>query len=352
VRSGNFRFSRLLAERPGKKVTGMDKFRTIVEFPVSGEKVSYGSRCLFMGSCFTEEIGGRMLRLKFPVMVNPFGTLFNPASISDNLELLIERKTFAENDLISHNGKWFSFSHYTGFARYDRQECLALVNKSLQDASVWIRECNYLLITLGTAWTYIYNDTGKLVANCHKLPSAAFTRKLMDPDEICERYAHMLDALKRINPRVLVIFTVSPVRHWKDGAVNNQLSKSILLLGIHRLLKAYGNTRYFPAYEIFMDELRDYRFYAGDMLHPSETGSAYVWERFCDAYLDEASLKTMAGVTSVLKAVSHRPVQTDLRNMKKFFENLLKQIDQLTLSNPNLDFGPEIAVIRERLSSG
>ncbi len=170
----------------------------------------------------------------------------------------------------------------------------------------------------------------------------------LDPEEICERFDHMLTALKKINPGARIIFTVSPVRHWKDGAVNNQLSKSILLLSIHRLMKKHSTISYFPAYEIFMDELRDYRFYAADMLHPSETGSSYVWERFCDSWLDEASKKIMAGVTAILKAVAHRPGQTDLPNLKKFSENLLKQIDQLTLSNPNLDFSPEIAILRER----
>lgn len=329
----------------------MDKFRTIVEFPKAGEKIGYKSRCLFMGSCFTEEIGGRMQSHKFPVMINPFGTLFNPASISDNLQLLIEEKVFSKDDLFMHNGLWFSFSHYTGFARYERQECLSLVNNSLQEASSWIRECDYILITLGTAWSFIYNATGKLVANCHKLPSAEFTRKLLDPEEIVERYDHLLVSLNRINPGARVIFTVSPVRHWKDGAVNNQLSKSILILSIHRLMKKHSGISYFPAYEIFMDELRDYRFYASDMLHPSETGSAYVWERFCDSWLDDPAKKTMAGVSSILKAVAHRPRQTDLPNLKKFSENLLKQIEQLTLANPELDFSPEIAILRDRIYS-
>jgi hypothetical protein len=328
----------------------MDKFRTIVEFPGSVEKIGYNTRCLFMGSCFTEEIGGRMLSHKFPVMINPFGTLFNPASICDNLEMLIEGKVFSKDDLFMHNGMWFTFSHYTGFNRPDQQECLSVLNKSVLDASSWIRQCNYVLITLGTAWTFIYNATGKLVANCHKLPSADFTRRLLEPEEICERVDHMLTALKKINPGARIIFTVSPVRHWKDGAVNNQLSKSILLLSIHRLMKKHSTISYFPAYEIFMDELRDYRFYAADMLHPSETGSSYVWERFCDSWLDEASKNIMAGVTAILKAVAHRPGQTDLPNLRKFSENLLKQIDQLTLSNPNLNFSPEIAILQERLS--
>jgi hypothetical protein len=328
----------------------MDPFRTIVEFPASAEKISYQSRCLFMGSCFTGEIGGRMFSLKFPVLVNPFGTLFNPASICDNLEILIEGRTFSPDDLFLHNGMWFSFSHYTGFDRPDLQECLSLVNNSLQEGSSFIRDCNYILITLGTAWTFIYKATGKVVANCHKLPSAEFTRRLLEPEEICEKYDRMLAALKKINPGARILFTVSPVRHWKDGAVNNQVSKSILLLSIHRMMKKHSTVGYFPAYEIFMDELRDYRFYSSDMLHPSETGSSYIWERFCSAYMDEDSKKIMAGVSAILKAVAHRPGQTDLPNLKKFSLNLLKQIDQLTLSNPFLDFSQETAMLKKRLT--
>jgi hypothetical protein len=329
----------------------MDKFRTIVELPPSPEKISYQSRCLFLGSCFTGEIGGRMIMYKFPVLVNPFGTLFNPASICDNLELLIEGKVFAPEDLFKHKETWFSFSHYTEFDRRDAGECLSLVNHSLREASAFIRQCNYIVVTLGTAWTFIYNATGKVVANCHKLPAAYFTRRLLEPEEICTRYEHMLAALKKINPGVRILFTVSPVRHWKDGAVNNQVSKSILLLSIHRMVKNHENVGYFPAYEIFMDELRDYRFYASDMLHPSEPGSSYVWERFCESYLDEPSKKTMAGVSAILKALAHRPRQTDLPDLKKLSSNLLKQIDQLTLSNPYLDFSREIGILREKMES-
>jgi hypothetical protein len=327
----------------------MDKFRTIVDIPESPEKISYQSRCLFMGSCFADDIGERMQSRKFPVLLNPFGALFNPASISNNLMSLITDKVFTITDLAFHDGLWFSFSHYTGFARHDRQECLDSINSSLAEATAWLRQCNYLLITFGTAWTYTHKATGKLVANCHKLPASEFTRNLLRPDEITGHYDALLTALKHLNPDIRVIFTVSPVRHWKDGAVNNQLSKSVLLLSIHELLKKHNNTLYFPAYEIFMDELRDYRFYAADMLHPSEQGIDYVWERFCETTLDDEAKKIMAGVTSILKAVAHRPRQTESPNLKRFLENTLKQIDQLTTTNPFLDFRREIAALQERL---
>jgi hypothetical protein len=327
----------------------MDTFRTIVEFPPSPEKISYHTPCLLMGSCFADEIGDRLQQNKLPVLVNPFGTLFNPASISDNLMMLISGKKLTANDLTFHNEMWFSFSHYTGFARRDMNECLAVVNKALAGAAAWLLQCRFLFITFGTAWTYIYKKTGKRVANCHKLPASDFTRDLLDPSEISADYDALLAALRQVNPAIRLIFTVSPVRHWKDGAENNQASKSVLLLSIRQLLKKHENTRYFPAYEIFMDELRDYRFYATDMLHPSEQGSAYIWERFCDAYLDEESRKIMTGVTAIVKAVAHRPRQTDSPNLKLFIQSTLRQIDQMTVSNPFLDFSREIAMLRERL---
>jgi hypothetical protein len=327
----------------------MEKFRTVIDIPASPDKISYQSRGLFMGSCFADDIGERMQRLKFPVLINPFGTLFNPASISANLMTLISGELFTESDLYFHDGMWFSFSHYTGFAHPDRHECLDLINRALTGAASWLQQCSFLVITFGTAWTYTYKETGKLVANCHKLPAACFSRDLLDPDRIGDMYGSLFGALRRINPAMRVIFTVSPVRHWKDGAVNNQVSKSVLLLSIHELLKKHDNIVYFPAYEIFMDELRDYRFYAGDMFHPSEQGVAYVWERFCDTFLHGDSRKIMAGVTAIINAVAHRPRQTDSPNQIKFTQNILKQIDQFTLSNPYLDFSRETAILRERL---
>jgi hypothetical protein len=324
----------------------MDKFRTVVDIPESPDKISYHTKCLFMGSCFTDNIGEYLTAHKFPVLVNPFGTLFNPASIAENLGMLMHDKKFTADDLIQHNGLWFSLNHYTAFAYPDQEACLARINKSMAEASAWLKQCTYLFLTFGTAWIYTYNKTGKLAANCHKLPAAEFTRKLMDPEDITESYHKCIDELNNYCPGIKVIFTLSPVRHWKDGAVNNQLSKSILHYSIHKLLISHSNTAYFPAYEIFMDELRDYRFYAVDMLHPSEQGKTYIWERFFETWMDESVKKPMAGVNAILKAVTHRPLHTETFNHKKFVHNTLKHIDQLTGLYPFLDFSKEIALLQ------
>jgi hypothetical protein len=327
-----------------------DRFRTRVEIEPSVDKIGYDTPGLFMGSCFAENIGERMASRKFPVLLNPFGTLFNPVSVCDNLELLIRGKPFSTGDLSIHNGLWFSFRHYTGFSHPDKHICLSGINHALENAVAWLKHCKYLVLTFGTAWGFLHNRSGTIVANCHKIPAAEFTRMLLSPAEITGKLDACLQHILELNPGIRVIFTVSPVRHWNDGAVNNQLSKSILHYSIHEVLKKHPQASYFPAYEIVMDELRDYRFYAGDMLHPSEQGVDYVWERFCDTWLSDSSRKTMAGVSAVLKAVAHRPSHTESTNHKKFVGNTLKQIENLTGLHPFLDFSNEIAILQNNIS--
>lgn len=286
----------------------MELFRTPVDIPVPPVHTGYSTPCLFMGSCFSDEIGRRMERDKFPVLLNPFGTLFNPASISDNLHMLLEG-SFPETLLQEYGDQWFSFSHSTAFARNSRNDCLAVLSRSVTEAAAFLRQCRYLVVTFGTAWTWKLRDNGMRVANCHKLPASHFDRELLSPEAITALWNPLLQKLREINPALQLIFTVSPVRHWKDGAVDNQLSKSVLHVAIHTLISQHEGLYYFPSYEIFMDELRDYRFYAADMLHPSEQGSDYVWKRFCETWLDEPSKKTRAGVEALVRAAGHRPIQ-------------------------------------------
>jgi hypothetical protein len=324
----------------------MDRFRTRVDIPEPAVKISYRTKSVFMGSCFADDIGKIMADRKFPTVLNPFGTLFNPLSISDNIVRLISGNEFTPEELHYHDGLWFSFSHYTGFSHPRRETCLDHINRSFLTASQWLKTADLLLLTFGTAFTYRLTETGKTVANCHKLPASSFTRTLAEPAEIIRRCDALLHDLKQFNPALRVIFTLSPVRHWSDGAVGNQLSKSILHYSIHEIISRNSSASYFPAYEIFMDELRDYRFYAADMLHPSEQGIHYVWERFSDAWLDDPSKKIMAGVTAVLKAAGHRPLHTESTNHNKFVQNTRKQIERLTGLYPFLDFSNEIALLQ------
>jgi hypothetical protein len=324
----------------------MDRFRTRVDIPEPAVKISYHTKSVFMGSCFADRMGRIMADYKFPVLLNPFGTLFNPLSIGDNVLRLISGREFTPEEIHYYNDLWISFSHYTGFAHPHRETCLTHINSSFLPASKELKTADFLLLTFGTAFTYQLKETGKTVANCHKLPASSFTRRLADPGEIIGHYDALLQDIRRFNPALKVIFTLSPVRHWSDGAENNQLSKSILHYSIHEIMRRNSGTYYFPAYEIYMDELRDYRFYAADMLHPSEQGIQYVWERFSDTWLDDSSKKIMAGVTAVLKAAGHRPLHTESTNHKKFIQHTRKQIEHLTGLYPFLDFSNEIALLQ------
>ena len=324
----------------------MDKFHTKVLIPESAEKIDYTTPCLFMGSCFSDEIGRIMAGHKFPVLLNPFGTLFNPVSIAEDIGFLINQKIFTQEDLDFNNGLWFSFSHYTRFSHPDPEACLLAINNAAKAASRFLKNCKYLMLTMGTAWAYLHQPDKKLVANCHKLPASSFTRVLLEPPEILSRFNTLLPELVKYNPGIRVIFTLSPVRHWADGAVSNQLGKSILHFSIHEILKSYQFASYFPAYEIFMDELRDYRFYAADMLHPSEQGTHYVWDRFCESHISRTAKEVMAQVAAILKATGHKPGDTSSESHRKFLHNTLVQIERLTQQYPFLDFSNEKAVLQ------
>ena len=320
----------------------MEALQTRVNIPQSPVKIGYHTKCLLMGSCFSDYIGKIMARYKLPVLMNPFGTLFNPGSIADNLRHLVNGKSFTPADLHYHDGQWLSFSHYTGFSHPDKEACLIQINNSVRQATEWLQQSSILIMTFGTAWIYRLNETGKLVANCHKLPQAYFSKEFSEPSEIIKQYDLLLSELKAYNPGLTPVFTLSPVRHWADGAVNNQLSKSVLHYSIHEILKSHPQACYFPSYEIFMDELRDYRFYASDMLHPSEQGAGYVWERFMETWMDEESGQILAEVSAITKAAQHRPVNAESEAHTKFKQLTLKKIEQLTRKYPFLDFSNEI----------
>ncbi|MBN1414572.1 MAG: GSCFA domain-containing protein [Bacteroidales bacterium] len=319
-----------------------DSFRTIVEIPPSVKKITYQSSILFMGSCFSDYIGEKLTSLKFPVFYNPFGVLFNPASISENVKILMDNKPFTSDRLHMYNGQWISFNHYTGYSHPDKEKCLSRINHNLALSSALLKKADFVFLTFGTAWVYRFNETGSIVANCHKMPSSAFTRYLLDPAEIIGMYDKLLRELKEHNTGITVVLTLSPVRHWKDGGIDNQTSKSILHYAITRIIEQHPEVQYFPAYEIFMDELRDYRFYATDMLHPSESGIEYTWNRFMDTYIAPDTLSLMKKVQSLVKATTHRPLNPEDPSHKKFILSTITSMNQLAESHPYLDFSPEM----------
>ena len=313
-------------------------FRTEVDPGEFFEKTGYQTSCMFVGSCFTHHIGERMRDLKFKVDLNPFGMVYNPISVLNSLKILQEGKFFTEKDLHNYNNKWFSFSHYTGYSHEDKNICLQKINDRLRDSTLFFQNAGFLFLTLGTAWVYEWKPTGEVVSNCHKLPADNFNRRLLSVEEITDTYIPFLKSLFDEFTGKRLIFTVSPVRHWKDGAVENQRSKSILLLAVHKLVEEFDQVSYFPAYELMMDDLRDYRFYADDMLHIGPVGANYIWEKFQKALIDEESLSLIPVVEKIIRAVNHRPINPESKEYLAFKRKTLEQIRESEKKYPFLDF--------------
>lgn len=327
----------------------MKSFRTTIQPEQSKYKISYQTTVLFMGSCFTENIGDKMASLKFPVMINPFGVLYNPASVRKGLEILVDQKVFTPEDLGFFNEQWFSFNHDTEFSHPNQQKCLDKINRSIKLAASHLRKSKYLVITFGTSWVYKYLRTEKIVSNCHKIPGKEFERIKLGVEDIFVEWAKLINRLNELNKNLKIIFTVSPVRHWKDGAVQNQLSKSTLILAIHQLMKIFKNVEYFPSYEIMMDDLRDYRFYAKDMLHPSDEAIEYIWDQFAETYFDQETKQIYQDIYKIVQAKNHRPLNPETGHHKRFLKAQLEQIEKLSRAYPFIDLTEELIFFNKGL---
>ena len=250
-------------------------------------QLDFSSGIVSLGSCFADEIGARLLESDFRIATNPFGTLYNPASIAAALNRIIDDRPIDEADLVQHEGLWHSWHHHGSFSRLTAKECLEACNSRIHQAHIALKEATLLMVTFGTAW--VFEHDGTIVANCHKLPPQEFVRRRMDIDEIVVLWQPLLNKLSTFNPKFSTVFTVSPIRHMADGAHGNQLSKSTLLLAIDQLTTQ--TIAYFPAYEIVLDELRDYRFYGSDMTHPAPLTVDIVWDRFQQACMTPATIQ-------------------------------------------------------------
>lgn len=320
----------------------------IAEFPW---KIDYSKRMVFFGSCFSENIGQKLSDLKFSVDMNPFGILYNPESIANSLKILLERRIFTRNDLFEDQGVWSSFYHHSRFSAIDAEVALEKINNRIVFSNEFLKTADFLVITFGTARVYELKKTGMIVSNCHKVPAAEFKQFRLGVTEITTVYRELLEELWKFNPKLKVIFTVSPIRHWKDGAVENQLSKSTLLLAIDQLIRGFGDRQcgYFPSYELVMDELRDYRFYADDMLHISPVAIDHIFDRFSKVLIAKESIELSKKVVKIRKAVEHRPVNEASGEYKKFVRQHLEEISRLTAQFSCLDFTEEKSFLEGKL---
>ncbi len=313
----------------------MEKFRTEVETRQSDFRLNYQNTILTLGSCFAENIGKAMHELYLNVEVNPFG-LYNPISILKSIEILMNKKDFSERDIFEYRGIWNSFSHSSHFSDTNPLICLDKINSRLKTSVEFIEKANVLLLTFGTAWVYEEKQRGNVVSNCHKLPAATFHRRRLSVREIVESYSSLLDKFEKKYPQLKIIFSVSPVRHLKDTAHGNNLSKSVLLLAIEELCENFKNAVYFPAYEILLDDLRDYRFYAVDMVHPSEVAVQYIWQKFSETYFDEESLVYFKEVKQLNNDLNHRPFFPDSEEFGSFLKSLNAKKISLAFKYPYL----------------
>lgn len=318
----------------------MDPFRTsIVCTPApDAERLGVHSGVLFMGSCFAGNVGQRMEEACFKVLVNPHGVLFNPFSVAAALEAFLDNRQVGLGDLVERDGLWHSFQHHGSFSGPDAGKVVQDVNAATLKGHSFLKEARCLVVTFGTAWVYALGEAQQVVANCHKFPARDFQRYRLSVRAVVERWQSLLMALRQVNPDLQVIFTVSPVRHWKDGAHGNQLSKAVLLLAVEELVEQDGRNAYFPAYELMMDELRDYRFYADDMLHPSAQAVDVIWDRFSGAWLNEEALAFYREVQHILGALRHRPLHPGALSFESFRKKTAQKIADLVKRYPNLEF--------------
>lgn len=284
---------------------------------------------MLMGSCFSEHIGNNLNDAKFSVDNNPFGIVYNPLSIKRGLSRLLDGVEYSTDELLMNQELWNSFDHHGKFSNIDPNACISSINNQFIISKQNISKANFLFITFGTSYVYYLKSTQQVVANCHKFPANVFDRKKVTIEEIVEEYSVLITHSRQINPAMCIVFTVSPVRHWKDGAHENQLSKSILLLAAERICDKFDRTFYFPSYELMMDDLRDYRFYDEDMVHPNHIAVNYIWQKFINCFMESKTISIMNEVEKIVSARKHRPFNTESTQYKDFAQKTLIQIRHL-----------------------
>jgi len=299
--------------------------------------IDYQSNILLLGSCFSENIGDKLSYFKFQSIQNPFGILFHPKAIENLITNTSNKKVYSSDDLIYQNEIWHSFDAHSSLSSASENELLNKLNVAISLTNKKIKEASHIVITLGTSWVYRYIEIDTIVANCHKIPQKKFLKELLSVSEISESLARSISLIKSMNSDAAVIFTISPVRHLKDGFIENTQSKSHLIAAIHTLVNKQ-DVSYFPSYEIMMDELRDYRFYAEDMIHPNKTAINYIWRKFIDTWFSEETKSIMKEIDEIQKGLLHRPFHEDSKLHQQFLLKLEQKKSSLQERLPFINF--------------
>jgi hypothetical protein len=301
-------------------------------------KIKHNDKIFLIGSCFSENIGTLLSEHKFKTASNPSGILFNPGSIHDCLRNLLTHSAFNEKYLVKRDDIYFSYLHHSSIHHHDKQKLIERVNDTEQKAATFLKTANYLIITFGSAYVYQHTELNEIVANCHKQDKSCFEKKLLDVDEIVKTYSTLIEALKLINPKINIIFTVSPVKYLKDGLIENTLSKSTLILAVHRLIKQHSHCHYFPAFELVNDDLRDYRFYKEDLAHPNDLAINYIWRKFSDCFFEPQTNFINQQINKLNLALSHREMISSPAESAKLKEFISRQKEEIKKLNPEIEF--------------
>jgi hypothetical protein len=311
-------------------------FRTELFPDKPKQLISHHNSLMFIGSCFSQNIGHAFSDGGFTTFINPFGIVFNPVSVANTLNYLLSDYSFKDSDLIFHNGLWYSWHHHGSFSDISKENLLDRISIEQKKASDFIKKASFLFITFGTAWVFKHLETNQIVANCHKVPANQFERYRLTNSEISQQWIPLIAKLKSINSELQIVFTVSPVRHLADGVHGNQLSKSTLLLAVEEFCQE-TEAIYFPAYELLLDDLRDYRFYDADLVHPSDTAIAYIREKMFDSWLSAQSMQVTNEVVKLKKAAQHRPLSDNEENIISFKTLIRSRIIDLKNKYPEIN---------------
>ena len=306
--------------------------------PQKFNQIDYNSKILLLGSCFSENIGKKFSYFKFQSTVNPLGILFHPLAIENLITRAINKDYYLDSDLTYNNEQWSCLDAHSKLNNASKEVLLTELNIEIDNTHQQLKDATHVVITLGTSWVYRHIASDVIVANCHKLPQKQFLKELLSIEQIAESLDAVFSLIKSVNPKVSVLFTVSPVRHIKDGFIENTRSKSHLLAAIHQVVEPRKQSHYFPSYEIMMDELRDYRFYNIDMLHPSMLAVDYIWKKFKMVWFSEDALKISETVESIQTKKAHRPFNSSSEAHQQFLKKLQSEIDDLSVQYPHIFF--------------
>jgi len=324
----------------------MTNFRTELNISAQKEPFQIKNRFITMGSCFAEVMGRKMQHYKLSTLVNPFGTIFNPLSLGKLLEMALNPEQEFTGELVERDGYWYAYDLHSSFAATTRSGLTQNIKQLLQHTHTFLAQADVLILTFGTAVAYVHQESQQVVANCHKIPQRYFAKYLIPVTDMIEAYNSLYPALQRLNPNLRLVFTVSPVRHLKETLELNSVSKSLLRVFCHEIIQKMPAATYFPAYELMLDDLRDYRFYKADMIHPSEVAEDYIWDKFKQAYFDQEFQKFTLEWDQIQQSLNHQPFQPESAAHQAFLRKTLSRLEKLP---PFLDCAAENAKVKKQL---